>query len=106
MQATWAMAIALAAVLPVAGAVTLLLRNYRRELGAITYRPDSAYLPALAACLVTGALLAAVAVALGFNSAGHRRNDKGARSWFGFFVGGVCLTLAIVVAMAFLMLRL
>ena len=43
---------------------------------------------------------------LGFNSAGQRRNDKQARSWTGFFVGGAVLTFNLILVIALYMIRL
>lgn len=104
-QATCATVLALVSVAPVAVAVGLVFRNYRSGLGAITYREDTLYLPVLLACLAVAVLTSVFAAILGFNSAGQRRNEKQARSWIGFLVGGMCLTVAVVVAIAVAVLR-
>ncbi len=104
-QATYAVALALISLIPVAGALYLVCRNYRSEFRAIIYSSEY-YLPALLACLAVAVLVSLVALILGFNSAGQRRNERQFRSWFGFLLGGASLTAAIVVGIAFVMLRL
>ncbi len=46
-------------------------------------------------------LLGAIALGLGFNSAGQRRNEKPQLSWLGFFLGAGTVCVAIVVACFF-----
>ena len=104
-QATVAMALALFSLLPLSGASYLLIRNYRSELGAITYRSESLFLPALLACLALAAMTSLVAIFFGYNSAGQRRNEKPLRSWTGFLIGSLSLTVAVVGAIAFGLLR-
>ncbi len=45
--------------------------------------------------------LGAIALGLGFNSAGQRRNEKTKLSWLGFFLGAGAVCLAIIVACFF-----
>ena len=103
-QATYAMALALFSLLPLSGASYLLIRNYRSELGAITYRSEF-FLPALLACLALAAVMSLFAILFGYNSAGQRRNEKPLRSWMGFLIGSLSLTVAVVGAIAFGLLR-
>lgn len=105
-QATVSCTLSVLSILPCAGAVVLVLRNYEWELGQIVYAGRGMYMPALLACIACAALPGAIAFALGWNSSGHRRNDRPGRSWFGFFVGGLVVTLCIIMALAFFMLRL
>ena len=104
-QADFAIATAFVAALPCLAALGLAFRNFQREWGQIVYGAKGFFLPAFLGCLVLSILLGAVAFALGLNSAGHRRNDKQARSWAGFFVGGTVLTADLILLIAFFMLR-
>ncbi len=105
-QANYAFALSLCSIIPLAGAVVLTLRNYDGQLGRIIYGAAGYYLPVFAACLLLSMLPGALGFALGLSSAGQRRNDKPTRSWIGFFLGGTVLTFDLILAIAFLMLRL
>ncbi len=105
-QATCGMAAALVSVVPALGGVALSIRNYDATLGQIVYGSSGLFLPAFLGCVAASALPAAVGFVLGWNSAGQRRNDKPGRSWVGFFVGGLVLTLDVILLIAFWMLRL
>ncbi len=104
-QATYAMGAALFSVVPLIAGILLLLRNWDPVLGKIIYGFSGKFLPMLGICIVLAALSGAVAVVMGLNSAGQRRNDQERRSWIGFFLGGAVVTSSIIVAIAFLMLR-
>ncbi len=105
-QATYACALALSAVLPCLAAAALIARNYRHDLGQILYGSRGWFLLALAACLGSSAVLSTAGFVLGWSSAGQRRNDRSGRSWLGFFLGGAILTMNIILALAFYMLKL
>jgi NO-binding membrane sensor protein with MHYT domain len=105
-QARYAAVLAVLSVVPAVMAVTLALRNYQRELGQIVYGQGGYFVPALLGCVLGSVASAGLAFVLGWSSLGQRRNDRPARSWIGFFVGGVVLTLNLIVLIAFWMLRL
>ena len=105
-QANYACVLSLVAIVPSVGAVILMLRNWRLDVRQIIYDPESMYAPALFACLLSSMALAALGFIFGWSSAGQRRNDRPARSWIGFFVGGTILTLNLIQLVAFVMLRL
>jgi hypothetical protein len=54
----------------------------------------------LMACAATIGL-AVIGAALGFNSAGQRRNEKGQLSWIGFFTGALVISLSIALFLLF-----
>ena len=103
-KASWI--VSLAAVAGVVILAYLAWRNLDTELRVIRFSRSSLFQPLyLGICAVT-MLLAVVGLALGFNSAGQRRNEMQARSWMGFFVGTGAFSLAIVLCWMFLSLRL
>lgn len=104
-QATFAFVLGVISVAPLAVAVWLTLRNYQSELGQILYGSRS-YLLVHHGSLVGAMVPSFLAILLGWNSAGQRRNEKQSSSWIGFFVGGTVLTVAIIVLIGFYMLRL
>ena len=105
-QARYAMVFALISIVPALVAVALAARNYRHDLGQIVYGSEGSFLPLYLGCVALSALPGLIGFILGWNSSGQRRNDKPARSWIGFFVGGSVVTLDIVLLIAFWMLRL
>jgi hypothetical protein len=105
-RASYAFVLALLSVVPFLGAVGLALRNYHSDLGQIVYGAKGLFLPVFFVCLLLSMAPSALAFLLGWSSAGQRRNDKPMRSWIGFFVGGGVLTFDLILAIAFLMLRL
>ena len=104
-QARYALVLSIAAAAPLVASIALLLRNYQHDARQVIYRSD---LYSLAFVMSAGLamLIGAAACVLGWNSAGQRRNDAPAHSWIGFFVGGAAVTLAAIVLLAFVMLRL
>ena len=104
-QATYACALSLLSIVPALGGLLLTYRNYHNDLGQIIYGEKGSFLPALATCVLTSLIPAGVGFALGWSSAGQRRNDKPTRSWVGFFTGGAVLTLDLILVVAFVMLR-
>ncbi len=105
-QSKCALVLALASLVPFFVAAGLLLRNFRRDVGQIVYGSEGTFLPLFLSCLALASAPSALAFVFGWSSSGHRRNDRPGRSWFGFFVGGAVFTLCIIMAMAFVMLRL
>ncbi|MGB0716636.1 MAG: hypothetical protein ACPGXK_12195 [Phycisphaerae bacterium] len=104
-QAKYAATLAVVSVLPFLASVIVAVRNYKSDIGRIIYQ-NSTYAMVLLGCAATAMGLAAIAVILGFNSAGQRINERQNLSWLGFFLGGGVLTLSFIVVIAFMMLRL
>ncbi len=104
-QAVYSLRLACVSWLPLIAAAGLVLRNYNAAIQRIEYA-NPLWLGALLGCTGLAMLGGGLALALGFNSAGQRRNDKPRFSWIGFFLGGTVLSLAIVVFLAVYMLRL
>lgn len=103
-KASWI--VSLAAVAGVVILAFLAWRNLDMELRVIRFSRGSLYRPLyLGICAVT-MLLAVVGLALGFNSAGQRRNEMQRRSWMGFFAGTGAFSLAIVLFWVFYLLQL
>lgn len=105
-QASYACALALISVVPFIVAAALAYRNYHHPLGQMIYGSKGFFLPLFAGSLMASIVPGTLGMILGWNSAGQRRNDKPARSWLGFFVGGTVTTLDLILVIAFLMLRL
>lgn len=105
-QASYSCVLSVVSIVPFLGALGMAFRNYRHDLGQITYGDKGLFLPVFAGCLLLSMVPGALGFLLGWNSAGQRRNDKPRRSWTGFFVGGGILTLDLILLIAFWMLRL
>ena len=105
-QAGYACVLSLVSLVPFAGAVVMAFRNYQHELGQIVYGSQGAFLPVFLGCLFVSMVPSAIGFFLGWSSAGQRRNDKPARSWTGFFIGGGVLTFDLILLIAFWMIRL
>ena len=105
-QANYALVLALLSLVPFLAAAGLLLRNFRRDVQQIVYGSEGRFLPWFLGCLAFAVAPSALAFVFGWSSSGHRRNNRPGRSWFGFFVGGAVFTLCIIMAIAFVMLRL
>ena len=91
---------------PFAVATWLAIRNYDPDLRQIVYAAKGHFEPAFIAAIVGSIIPGMLGLVFGWNSAGKRRNDKPARSWIGFFVGGGVMTMDLVLLIAFFMLRL
>lgn len=104
-QAGYAFVLAVLSIIPLVAAIGLTLRNYEPDLAQIVYGSKK-YQVIHHGCVLAAMGLSFVAVVMGWNSAGERRNDKQHKSWVGFFVGGIVFTLTIIVMIAFYMLRL
>jgi hypothetical protein len=105
-QARYSLPISLLSMVPLALAAYAAFSRYNHQLRAIQYGNTSLFRPAFLACIAAAFLLAAIGAALGFNSAGQRRNQFQSRSWAGFFIGVAGLSLSIIVLAAFWFLRL
>ena len=86
-------------------ALSMFVRNFNADLGAVTYGEGGKWLPAYLGAIALSGLLSAAGFALGWSSAGQRRNQRPGWSWVGFFTGGLVLTLNVVLCLAFVMLR-
>jgi len=104
-QANIALTLALVSAVPFVGAMALAIRNYDGNLVQITYGSGSKFAPLLLGCLLLSMAPGFVGFLLGLNSAGQRRNEKSNRSWMGFFIGGLVLTLDFILLLAFWKLR-
>ena len=104
-QANYAVVLACVSVLPFLGALSLAWRNYRHDLGQIVYGAQGYFVVVFLGCVLLSVLPSGVGFLLGWSSAGQRRNDKPARSWLGFFIGGSVLTFNLILLIAFYMLR-
>jgi len=105
-QAKYACTLSLLSIAPFICAVAVAYRNYDHDLGQIIYGSKGFLLPAFGGCVLLSMVPGAIGFVLGWSSAGQHRNDKPARSWIGFFVGGAILTFNLILLIAFLMLRL
>jgi hypothetical protein len=105
-QASYAVGLAIAAVVPFLAAAYLVYSRYDSDISRIIYGSQGKFVPAFATCALASLAAAGVACLLGWNSAGQRRNDRSSRSWLGFFLGGMLVTLNIVLLAAFWMLQL
>lgn len=105
-QADVSMVLAVLSAVPFLAAAALVLRNYDNNLVQITYGEGSRFVPALLLCLLLSMAPSFLGFVLGWNSAGQRRNERSNRSWIGFFLGGLVLTLDFMLMLAFWKLRL
>lgn len=105
-QATCAFVLSIVAIAPFAVAFALAATRFDPVLAQIRYGSEGKFVGAFAACVLTSMAPSALAFVLGWSSAGQRRNDRQARSWTGFFVGGLILTLNFILLLAFYKLRL
>ena len=104
-QAKYAAVLAGVSVVPLLGAMGMVLRNYRHDLGQIIYGAQGRFVMVFLACILLSAVPSGVGFLLGWSSAGQRRNDKPTHSWVGFFLGGCVLTFNLILLIAFYMLR-
>lgn len=105
-QANVAFLLSLLSTAPFLAALALTIRNYNGDLIQIAYGSGSKFVPLLLGCLLLSMAPSFLGFVLGWSSAGQRRNDKSNRSWIGFFVGGLVLTLDVILLLAFWKLRL
>jgi hypothetical protein len=105
-QARYSLLISLASIVPLALAAYAAAARYDHQLRAIEFGTKSFFRPAFLACVALSLGLAAIGAALGFNSAGQRRNHLQSWSWMGFFVGMAALSSSVIVLAAFWLLKL
>ncbi|MBU0719559.1 MAG: hypothetical protein KJ749_15050 [Planctomycetes bacterium] len=105
-RATYAAVLSCIAVVPFLAAAFLTWRNYNPDIAQIVYGAEGSFVPVFLACIAASGLPGFLGFVLGWSSAGQRRNDKPARSWMGFFVGGFVVTLDLILLIAFYMLKL
>lgn len=103
-QARWALWLSIASALPCVVVAALLLRNWNAELQQIIYG-NQAYMLAILGGTGLTLVLSFFGAALGYNSAGQRRNEKQKQSWLGFFLGALMLALGIITFAAFWLLK-
>jgi hypothetical protein len=104
-QAKWSVILSFAAVFPLMAVVTVLILRYRPDMKAIVFG-NPLYQPGVMVSTAAAIGLACLGIILGINSAGQRRNEHQRRSWTGFFIGVLVLSLAIIAFAGFWMLRL
>lgn len=104
-QAKVSFYVSVAAALCAFALMAMLLRNYRSETQTIAYNGRSMYAPIVYLITVMTILLAGTGAAMGAVSAGQKRNTFSKRSWTAFFVGGLSLSLTIILFYAFLTYR-
>jgi hypothetical protein len=105
-QARYAAVLALVSLAPCAAAFVLSWKRFDMTLGRIVYGGQGRFVMAFAGCVLLSLAPSAVALILGVNSAGQKRNERSSQSWLGFFIGGGVLTLNLILLIAFYMLRL
>jgi hypothetical protein len=103
-QAKLALVLSLVALVFCAGLGFLIFRNWRADTGQIIYNSGGIFAPVFLSLAAASALISVFAAALGFNSAGQRRNERQSSSWIGFFVGMGALTCTVVFLAAYFML--
>lgn len=103
-QAKWSVWFSCAAALSCLVMAALLLRNWHGEIRQVVFG-NPMWQPLYMGCTGLTMLLSVFGVALGYNSAGQRRNDLQRRSWVGFFLGAGVLTLAVILFAAFWLLK-
>jgi uncharacterized membrane protein YdcZ (DUF606 family) len=105
-QARWAFLMALGSVVPLLVAAGLTLRNFRADVSQIVYGSRSSFVIGFVAFVLLSMIPSGLALLMGMSSAGQRRNDKPTHAWVGFFLGGIVLTLNLILLIAFYKLRL
>lgn len=97
-QATTAMLVGVMGLLSLAALAAVVLKNFNRDTWTILYNEESGWgqyrKPLTYIFSLTTILVGAVALALGFNSLGQKRNEKQGRSWLGMTLGAIAIALA------------
>ncbi|MCP4251186.1 MAG: hypothetical protein GY778_29470 [bacterium] len=103
-QAKWSVWLSILAGLSCLGRVAMFARNWNWEIRQVIFR-HPLWMPLYLSSTGVTLVLSVFGVALGFNSAGQRRNELQRRSWVGFFMGSGVFTLAVILFAAFWLLR-
>ncbi len=104
-QATWSVIMSVAAVLPMAAVVAVSVLRYEPSMKAIVFG-NQLFQPGVLLSTAAAMFFSTIGIILGVNSAGQRRNEHQRRSWTGFFLGVVVLSLTIIAFAGFWMLKL
>ncbi len=100
-QARFGLLASCAAFVPLAVGAVFSFGKYSHQLRAISYGEAGMFKPALLVCIALAGGLSVIGLALGFNSAGQRRNKNSGESWAGFFLGTAVLSLTIILFVTF-----
>ena len=100
-QARFALTLALAAFVPLLAAVYEGWSHYDTTLHAVVYGDEGVFKVGFLGCVGVAAAFGLLGVALGYNSAGQRRNDRQLSSWMGFLIGGCVVSFSLVALFAF-----
>lgn len=104
-QARFALYASAASVVPWLAAALGSLSRYDNQLRAIQFGETGMFRAAFLACIGLAGALSCTGILLGFSSAGQRRNKEQGKSWAGFFVGTVVLSLTLILFFAFRILK-
>lgn len=104
-QANLALILGLLALVSVPMLAVLVLKNFDSVHKVIIYNPKSPRGALVYLGTVLSALTCVLAGTLGFNSLGHKRNNKQMYSWLGMVLGAVCLALVLILAIAWFKLN-
>ncbi|MCP4592007.1 MAG: hypothetical protein GY842_14830 [bacterium] len=95
-QAKVSLIISLLGCVGFAGLIAIMIRQYRFDERLFIYARDGMVQPVFLLGTAITALLGAIGAAIGFSSAGQRRNPMQRRSWVAFFVGTAVVAGAII----------
>lgn len=102
-QARLSVALAVLAMVAIAGAAILILPQYKPEFGIAVRAGRRFYL--ILAALGAAFTLSIIGFAFGFHSAGQKRNKMSGLSWAGFFMNAGAITLALSVFVFFWLVK-
>ena len=100
-QAKWSMIFSIAAALGCLSLAAGMSMRWQGDLHQFVFSAQSLYQPVVICTSGLTILLALFGTALGFSSAGQRRNDKQKMSWLGFFLGAGSLSISFVLFAGF-----
>lgn len=104
-QALLSIAFAIIGALATLAAAALVFRNFKADSGFTYYNAKGMWYPILGVALLGALGSSVIGIALGFNSAGQKRNTQSTRSWVGFFMCAGVLAFALIVGMFFFFTR-
>ncbi len=105
-QAKWSLIFSAAAALGCIALAGGMSMRWQNDLHQFVFGAQSLYQPVIICTSGLTIVLALFGTALGFSSAGQRRNDKQKMSWLGFFIGAGSLSISFVLFAGFYLLRL